>query len=273
MEVLEIGEKKYLKASQAAKKAGYTSDYVGQLCRSGEIDAHLVGRSWYVDVDQLTAHRTEKKRQSRLKAREQVKKAIADQQTVSAERPRFLRHLKVNVHGKPATYASDDRELIPLVHKHPPKVTDTYTELPVTVNKPQTHTQKQIRRRKKTQTDDQTIVRTVPRRRRTPKVSTERTDIHAVVVEDNGKGSLLSGVILSGFSTFILLVLAIGALSLQQILIVPNTGKQTCATTLDVSYVLDVTSVTDIMKDVSEITMSYLGISELNRRPALQHAA
>ena len=76
MEVLELDGKQYVKASKAARDAGYTSDYVGQLCRSGAVPAHLVGRSWYVDTDYLSKHRVDKKRSSRIKAREQIRKAL-----------------------------------------------------------------------------------------------------------------------------------------------------------------------------------------------------
>ena len=42
MKELAIDGKKYVKASAIAKDLGYTSDYVGQLCRGGKIDAQLV---------------------------------------------------------------------------------------------------------------------------------------------------------------------------------------------------------------------------------------
>ena len=46
MEVLVLDGKNYVKASKAAKELGYATDYVGQLCRSGQVDAHLIGRTW-----------------------------------------------------------------------------------------------------------------------------------------------------------------------------------------------------------------------------------
>lgn len=74
MEVLVLDGKNYVKASKAAKDLGYATDYVGQLCRSGQIDAHLIGRTWYVHQEMLQNHKTEKKRISRLKAREYAHK-------------------------------------------------------------------------------------------------------------------------------------------------------------------------------------------------------
>lgn len=136
MEVLDIGGKEYVKASQAADKAGYTSDYVGQLCRSGAIDAHLVGRSWYVDVEELMTHRKGARRSARRKAREQVKKAIEQHKKEEADNiPKYLRH---SDRSRRATYEADEHELIPAVQKSPKnkgKSTNKETEtvkLPVT---------------------------------------------------------------------------------------------------------------------------------------------
>lgn len=78
MEVLVLDGKSYVKASKAARDLGYATDYVGQLCRGGKVDAHLIGRTWYVNRDELSTHRTEKKRMSRVKAREYAKRSIED---------------------------------------------------------------------------------------------------------------------------------------------------------------------------------------------------
>lgn len=78
MEVLVLDGKSYVKASKAARDLGYATDYVGQLCRGGKVDAHLIGRTWYVNKDELSTHRTEKKRMSRVKAREYAKRSIED---------------------------------------------------------------------------------------------------------------------------------------------------------------------------------------------------
>jgi len=111
MELLEVDGKQYVKARDAAKKAGYTADYVGQLCRSGSVDARLIGRSWYVDVEGLSAHRVEKKRNARVKAREQVKKTIAEQRDVQE---------KTSIEqARRVSYAPDERELLPIVKKDP----------------------------------------------------------------------------------------------------------------------------------------------------------
>lgn len=68
----------YIKTAKAAKLAGYTADYVGQLCREKEIDCKKIGRSWYVSQDELIAHKRDAKRSSRIKARKEVHKAIEE---------------------------------------------------------------------------------------------------------------------------------------------------------------------------------------------------
>ncbi len=50
----------YVKASVAAKEFHYTSDYIGQLCRSKKIDARLVGRTWFVSPKSIREHKQTK---------------------------------------------------------------------------------------------------------------------------------------------------------------------------------------------------------------------
>lgn len=111
MEVLVLDGKNYVKASKAARDLGYATDYVGQLARTGQIDAHLIGRTWYVDAEKLGHHRIEKKRISRVKAREQARRSItiarAEQETQSAEQAnKSARKLAIS-------YESDTAPLIP----------------------------------------------------------------------------------------------------------------------------------------------------------------
>lgn len=111
-DTIVLNGKTYVKATKAARDAGYTSDYVGQLCRGKKIDAKLIGRSWYVNPDELSVHRTEKKRASRSKAREQAKKAIAEART--KQNAGNVRHFENRIR-----YERDDSELIPQVRKVP----------------------------------------------------------------------------------------------------------------------------------------------------------
>lgn len=106
MEVLVLDGKEYIKASKAAKDLGYTSDYVGQLCRGGKVSAHLIGRSWYVDKEELGTHRETKKRMSKVKAREQAKKTLAEHRKQKNEKQK--NYTKVAI-----SYESDEGDLIP----------------------------------------------------------------------------------------------------------------------------------------------------------------
>lgn len=56
METVVIDGVTYTKASTLAKEFRYTTDYIGQLCRAGKVDAQLVGRSWYASRDSLEDH-------------------------------------------------------------------------------------------------------------------------------------------------------------------------------------------------------------------------
>lgn len=60
MQKITFGNKEYKKASEIAKQFRYTQDYVGQLCRSGKVDARLVGRVWYVEPTSVQAYRRTK---------------------------------------------------------------------------------------------------------------------------------------------------------------------------------------------------------------------
>lgn len=110
METLVLDGKEFVKASKAAKELGYTSDYIGQLCRGGKISAHLVGRTWYVDKSELSVHKVEKKRISKAKARAQAKKSIEEHRI--AKRTESEKQRDVNI-----IYQNDDTELIPTTHK------------------------------------------------------------------------------------------------------------------------------------------------------------
>lgn len=58
MESVVFDGKEFIKASVLAEKFRYTQDYLGQLCRGKKVDARLVGRAWYINLDSLNSHRT-----------------------------------------------------------------------------------------------------------------------------------------------------------------------------------------------------------------------
>lgn len=56
---LAIDGKVYISSNRASEIAGYSKDYVGQLCRSGKLECRMVGRNWYVDETSLRRHQSE----------------------------------------------------------------------------------------------------------------------------------------------------------------------------------------------------------------------
>ncbi|MCA9359264.1 hypothetical protein KC926_03605 [Candidatus Kaiserbacteria bacterium] len=68
MDTVKFDGVEYTKASVVAKRFKYTSDYVGQLCRGKKVDARLVGRTWFVNIDSVSQHRSGK--YSKLQAAE-----------------------------------------------------------------------------------------------------------------------------------------------------------------------------------------------------------
>ncbi len=50
---LHLNGKQYVSSKRAAEQTGYARDYIGQLSRSGLIDAERVGGLWYVSMESL----------------------------------------------------------------------------------------------------------------------------------------------------------------------------------------------------------------------------
>lgn len=114
MKSIQINGKNYVKARDLAEDLGYTTDYVGQLCRGGKVDAELVGRTWYVDPDSLHSHKATRYRSSKTKSHEAVKVAI---RRLHESAPAPTR-TPTTVHLRTHSYENDEAELIPTPHKH-----------------------------------------------------------------------------------------------------------------------------------------------------------
>lgn len=138
MDTVVLDGVQYVKASAAAKQFRYTSDYVGQLCRSKKIDARLVGRTWFVNPDSLSAYKKQKHEKSSTASSDtETKHNTADhtesktgktsvEPVVGAKtakhavqsaptKPNETRSLKVQ-------YEADEEELFPTIRKRqPPK--------------------------------------------------------------------------------------------------------------------------------------------------------
>lgn len=82
MDTVTVDGKEYVKAAKAASEAGYTSDYVGQLCRGGKISAILLGKTWYVAEGALTQHK-----QSRVRTNTGMVKRDLVRQKEEVSRP------------------------------------------------------------------------------------------------------------------------------------------------------------------------------------------
>jgi hypothetical protein len=54
---MNIGGKQYVSSKRASELSGYAQDYIGQLARSGQIDAQRVGGLWHVLMDSLLTYK------------------------------------------------------------------------------------------------------------------------------------------------------------------------------------------------------------------------
>ncbi len=129
MNVLDLDGKKYVKSSVIARELGYTSDYVGQLCRSGKVDAKLFGRTWYVEQDSISGHKSTRYRSTNAVAKRVLHTSIKEEETKPTSIP--IRGAKNTVqkdekeehafsfaaHALKSKYVTDDTELIPKLRK------------------------------------------------------------------------------------------------------------------------------------------------------------
>jgi hypothetical protein len=124
MESVVFDGKEYVKASVLAQKFRYTQDYLGQLCRGRKVDARLVGRAWYINLESLEKHRAGKYKPPVQPAGETVKKASSNYLSRIDVEP-VLKNKTVKVfkqkHGVmtelPVRYEKDEYSLIPRVNK------------------------------------------------------------------------------------------------------------------------------------------------------------
>ena len=128
MESVIFDGKEYLKASVLAERFNYTQDYLGQLCRAKKVDARLVGRAWYLNLDSLQGHK-----KTRYKTPD--KPTVEPKKPTAVPPPHFLTRidvepvlkkktvtiLKNNKAGKlnefSVKYENDDYSLIPRINR------------------------------------------------------------------------------------------------------------------------------------------------------------
>lgn len=110
MEEISVKDKKYVKAKVLARELGYTTDYVGQLCRGGKVDAQLVGRTWYVDPDSIKDHKENRYRSSKAStARTLHAEVVKHVRSAASSQEHFYSH-----RARPTpNYESDEADLLP----------------------------------------------------------------------------------------------------------------------------------------------------------------
>jgi len=89
MDELIFAGNKYISSKRAGKLMGYTTDYIGQMCRGGKMACKLVGRNWYINDEAV-------KGQKKSFKKEQLKEA-----------DRAIEYKKIDL--EPMYYSNDDR--------------------------------------------------------------------------------------------------------------------------------------------------------------------
>lgn len=139
MEVVIHNGVEYQKAAAVAKDFGYTTDYLGQLCRGRKIDARLVGRAWYVNPKSLTSHQKNRYQTDNnesipipINKPDSAPKNYLDRVAVPSvltnKTVRILKHYNEKAQEVAVKYAADDESLIPHIQKERPP-TDLHVQL------------------------------------------------------------------------------------------------------------------------------------------------
>lgn len=138
MDALELNGVTYVKASAIARDLGYTSDYVGQLCRSGKVDAQLVGRSWYVHEQSIRDHKKSRYRSNTAKTVNALKETISVREDKSEAQEEVAlhrhtvspsKHFYTRASESVPHYAEDQTELIPTVNRPQAEKSQVKTEV------------------------------------------------------------------------------------------------------------------------------------------------
>ncbi|MEK7087997.1 MAG: hypothetical protein AAB891_01815, partial [Patescibacteria group bacterium] len=69
---LNFDGKRFLPSGEASRVSGYSTDYIGQLCRSGKLVCRRVGRGWFVEEGALLSYKALDLNHSPAKARRLV---------------------------------------------------------------------------------------------------------------------------------------------------------------------------------------------------------
>jgi len=63
---LNFSGKKHISLKRASEITGYARDYVGQLCRQQKIKGQLVGRSWFVNLEELVLYKKQQEENAEI---------------------------------------------------------------------------------------------------------------------------------------------------------------------------------------------------------------
>jgi len=128
----------YISSKRAAEILGYTQDYVGQLCRSGRMEARQIGRGWYIPEHIVFGENTSSEVQNAPTV-EIATDSAPEELPYQSEPERTI---------LPSTYLSDERPLIPapkrlkqpILHQILQEEVETIQHIPIHVTKisPQT---------------------------------------------------------------------------------------------------------------------------------------
>jgi hypothetical protein len=72
---LILQDKNYISARRVHELFGYTSDYVGQLCRAGKLDAKMIGRAWFVTMKSVIDYQAHLDEIAKTKVKDRKKTA------------------------------------------------------------------------------------------------------------------------------------------------------------------------------------------------------
>lgn len=124
MDTVTIDGVEYVKASVLARQHRYTADYIGQLCRANKVDAHLVGRTWYVYPPSLDTHKSTRYSELRFADKNQnnTQELISSRRSVIAPPAKNTSKARGSnfahrVFWRGQEYQEDDGELLPSLAK------------------------------------------------------------------------------------------------------------------------------------------------------------
>ena len=119
MDTITVDGKMYMKATKAADDVGYTSDYIGQLCRKGALVGMMLGKTWYVTEESLLLHKQSQQRANigttRRDIQEQKKLLYKKQNAVPYTRFSIQNERRNYVSDSDIRYSQDTAELLPMV--------------------------------------------------------------------------------------------------------------------------------------------------------------